>query len=122
VGHNYWTAAISSATQYSDVRPQELGPRSVPGRKHRLGQGNGSVQPQGCPPAVRVSQGASASMMVDATMASSVMLRRQACGLYLLFCLDTDFWENIAVFSEPNFYTLFGGRMVTIDWFFDNGS
>jgi hypothetical protein len=70
----------------------------------------------------RIRPGQSVAMTVNSTMATTVLLRRQACADWFIWCWDTeDNWQDIAIFSEPNFYYLFGGRMVTIDWFFSQG-
>jgi hypothetical protein len=66
----------------------------------------------------RVMAGQSVTTTFDATTQKTVLLRRQACGGWFLGCHDMEFWEDIAVLSQSNFYELVGGRRVTINWFF----
>lgn len=70
---------------------------------------------------LRMRPGQSILFAVNSSMATTVLLRRQACGSWFIGCGNTEFWEDIGIFSEPNFYTLFGARMLTIDWFFSQG-
>jgi hypothetical protein len=66
----------------------------------------------------RVEAGMSVATTFDAATQKTLLLRRQACGGWFLGCHDMEFWEDIAVLSQSNFYDLVGGRMVTISWIF----
>jgi hypothetical protein len=66
----------------------------------------------------RVMAGSSVTATFDAATQKTLLLRRQACGGWFSGCNNMEFWEDIAVLSQSNFYDLAGGRSVTINWFF----
>ena len=73
-------------------------------------------------PPLLVPTGSSLTATIDLTKASTLLLRRQACSNWIgAVCASKDRWDNIVLFSETNFATLFGGRSVTLDWFFSRG-
>jgi hypothetical protein len=84
---------------------------------------NSTVCPHSVPPPTTVPTGISGvSMVVDLNTAKSLLLRRQACNSWFgVICTDTSRFDDIAIFSETNFAFLFGGRAVTLDWFFSQG-
>ena len=73
-------------------------------------------------PPLLVPTGSSLTATIDLTKASTLLLRRLACSNWIgAVCASKDRWDNIVLFSETNFATLFGGRSVTLDWFFSRG-
>ncbi len=83
---------------------------------------NSSICPHTVIPVMPVPTGGSTTITLDLTQARTLLLRRQACANWVgLICGDTDRFEDIAIFSETNFAFLFGGRAVTLNWFFSQG-
>jgi hypothetical protein len=52
-----------------------------------------------------LKSGDSAALLAD-TLTTTILLRRSGSGG----------WENVSVLSEPQLWTLFGGRTVNFDW------
>jgi hypothetical protein len=52
-----------------------------------------------------VKSGDTAALLAD-TLTTTILLRRSGSGG----------WENVSVLSEPQLWTLFGGRTVIFDW------
>jgi hypothetical protein len=73
-------------------------------------------------PPLPVPAGGSLTATIDLTKASTILLRRQACSNWIgAVCASKDRWDDIVLFSDTNFATLFGGRSVTLDWFMSRG-
>jgi DNA-binding beta-propeller fold protein YncE len=68
---------------------------------------------------LRVPPGGSGTIRINSTSTTTLLLNRQTCRFWLFFCWDSSGWDSYATFSAPPFWTLFGGRQVTIDWKFD---
>ena len=82
---------------------------------------NSSTCPHELPPLL-VPTNSRLTTTIDLTKASTILLRRQACSNWIgAICANKDRWDDIVLFSETNFATLFGGRAVTLDWFFSRG-
>jgi hypothetical protein len=63
-----------------------------------------------------VLTGQRAQFRIASTDTTTVLLRRRVRRFWLLGCWDSGGSEDVALFNEPNFWTLFGGRQVTITW------
>jgi len=73
-------------------------------------------------PPLLVPEGRTLTFIIDLTQARTILLRRQACSNWIgAICASRDRWDDIVLFSETNFATVFGGRSVTLDWFFSQG-
>ncbi len=83
---------------------------------------NSGACPHVVPPVMPVGVNSSGTMTVDLRTATTLLLQRQACANWIgAICADKSRFDNMAAFSETNFAYLFGGRSVTIDWFFSRG-
>jgi hypothetical protein len=70
-------------------------------------------------PPLPVPTGGSLTATIDLTKANTILLRRLACSNWIgAVCASKDRWDDIVLFSDTNFATLFGGRAVTLDWFY----
>jgi hypothetical protein len=82
---------------------------------------NSSTCPHEFPP-LPVAVNSSLTTTIDLTKASTILLRHQACANWVgLVCTDKSRFDDIVLFSDTNFATLFGGRAVTLDWFYSKG-
>jgi hypothetical protein len=62
-----------------------------------------------------VQSGHTAMMTIFNPATSTLLLQRLVCRTWLFFCWSRG-WDDVAVLSPSPFWTLFGGRQVTIDW------
>jgi hypothetical protein len=64
-------------------------------------------------PSISAAEGRTAQMIFNKASASTLVMSRNTCDF---LCLSRS-WEDVAVWSEPNFWTAFGGRKITFTWF-----
>jgi hypothetical protein len=69
---------------------------------------------------ITLVSGATGSIRISMNDTTSLLLSRRVCKFWFLFCWDSGGSEDIAVFAEPAFWSLFGGRRVTISWDISN--
>ena len=67
------------------------------------------------PLAVSLQPGERASIRIARSGTTTLFLRRQICRRQFIFCWEWG-WEPVAVFSQPAFWSLVGGRVTTISW------
>jgi hypothetical protein len=66
-------------------------------------------------PAQIVQSGHTASQNLFANSTTTLLLQRLVCRSWFFVCWSWG-WDDVAVFSPMPFWTLFGGRQVTLDW------
>ncbi|HJT58917.1 MAG TPA: hypothetical protein VJ761_20580 [Ktedonobacteraceae bacterium] len=54
-------------------------------------------------------------MTITNTNTTTLVFSKTVCTFRFIFCLTTA-WEDVAVFSESDFWALFGGRKITFTW------
>jgi hypothetical protein len=69
----------------------------------------------------RVSMGGSATILISRADTTTLLLNRQVCRFRFIGCWDSGGWQQFAVFDEGPFWSFFGGRQVTINWFNSSG-
>ena len=69
----------------------------------------------------RLSTGQTGSFLISKADTSTILLNRAYCRSHFIWCWDSGGWDQFAIFDEAAFWNLFGGRQVTISWFFSTG-
>ena len=64
-------------------------------------------------PSISAVEGGTVQMTFNKASASTLVMSRNVCG-FLCFSRS---WKDVVVWSEPNFWTTFGGRRITFDWY-----
>jgi hypothetical protein len=64
-------------------------------------------------PSISAAEGRTVQMIFNRASASTLVISRNVCNF---LCLSRS-WRYLAVWSEPNFWTTFGGRKITFTWF-----
>jgi len=62
-----------------------------------------------------VGSGQSMTIPIFSPQTTTLVLQRRVCRASFGFCFSWGY-DDVAVFSAPPFWTLFGGRRVTIEW------
>jgi hypothetical protein len=63
-------------------------------------------------PSISAAEGRTAQMIFNRASANTLVFRRHVCDF---LCLSRS-WKDVAVWSEPNFWTTFGGKKITFTW------
>jgi len=66
---------------------------------------------------VTVQNGGTARLMISTADTTTIVLRRTYCTSSFIWCWQHD-WVDFAVFDAAAFWDFFGGRQVTIKWFY----
>jgi hypothetical protein len=61
---------------------------------------------------VTAAEGHTNQIIFNKASASTLVMSRDVCDV---LCFSRS-WEDVAVWSEPNFWTTFGGRKITFTW------
>ena len=68
------------------------------------------------PSQIRVASGMSGQMMIRKSDTTTLVFSKPVCIAELLFICWATEWKDIAVWSEPNFWRIFGGKKITFTW------
>jgi len=115
-----WTITVSKASR--TLAPNQA--VVVLRNSTSWGKGMTTVNSANCAAAGQFTQlnmGESSTFVISRADTSTVLLTRQVCRTRFIWCWDTSEWDAFAVFDEGPFWSLFGGRQVSIDWFFSQG-
>jgi hypothetical protein len=68
------------------------------------------------PQSILLAPNQSATFMISTADTTTLLLREKYCATWVLGCWQYDFRPR-AIFDDAAFWSLFGGRQVTLDWF-----
>jgi hypothetical protein len=68
------------------------------------------------PQSILVAPNQSTTFMISTADTTTLLLREKYCATWFLGCWQYDFRPR-AIFDDAAFWSLFGGRQVTLDWF-----
>jgi hypothetical protein len=64
---------------------------------------------------ITVPEGMSAALTFNRTGTTTLVFSRNVCTAHFIGCLMRG-WQDIAIWSEPNFWAVFGGRYINFTW------
>jgi hypothetical protein len=68
------------------------------------------------PQSILLAPNQTATFMISTAHTTTLLLREKYCATWFLGCWQYDFRPR-AIFDDAAFWSLFGGRQVTLDWF-----
>ena len=68
------------------------------------------------PQTIVLAPNQSTTLIISAADTTTLLLREKYCATWILGCWQYD-WRPRAIFDDAAFWSLFGGRQVTLDWF-----
>jgi hypothetical protein len=68
------------------------------------------------PQSILLAPNQSATFMISTADTTTLLLREKYCATWFIGCWQYDFRPR-AIFDDAAFWSLFGGRQVTLDWF-----
>ena len=63
-----------------------------------------------------LSSGQSGGIRISTSDTTTLLLSTRYCKVFFFGCIDSSGHADLAIFGEPAFWDLFGGRKVTIRW------